>query len=261
MIRLALGMLAGLTVLLSGSTGLAATKGAMSGWAAVVVAGDFHGSGGGDTEAFDNARRDISQALVEKMGFAPENVQQFSVRPELYTPRPGRSTLFEVQNGLKTMAGRATAGCLFYFTSHGTKYGAFLGHPQNENSSVIYPVVMAQLVNSACPGRPTIVVISTCYSGVNLPVLEESSRLVLTSARSDRVSFGCGEGNVYPYFDECFLEAASSASRWAVLPAAVLACVSRKELETGAAPPSEPQVWIGSGIRPLLPLYAFPKGG
>jgi hypothetical protein len=261
MLRLALGVLAGVTILLTASPGQAAGKGAMAGWAAVVVAGDFHGSGGGDTEAFDNARRDLSQALVEKMGFDPANVLQFSVRPDRYSPRPGVSTLFSIQNGLQGLARQAKGGCLFYFTSHGTKVGAFLGHPQNDNATVIFPVVMAQLVNSACPNRPTIVVISTCFSGVNLPALEERDRLVLTSARRDRSSFGCGESDVYPYFDECFLEAAGGSSGWAALPASVLACVTRREQETGASPPSEPQVWVGTGIRPLLPLYGFPKGG
>ncbi|MCC7268150.1 MAG: peptidase C13, partial [Caulobacteraceae bacterium] len=60
-------------------------------WAAVVVAGDFRGSGGGPTEAFDNARRDVAGQLVE-MGFAPQNLRQFSTRPERYkAARPLKS--------------------------------------------------------------------------------------------------------------------------------------------------------------------------
>src|SRR5215218_3326091 len=52
-------------------------------WAVVVVAGDWHAHNGGPSEAFDNARRDVSQAL-EHAGFQPANLRQFSVRPERY---------------------------------------------------------------------------------------------------------------------------------------------------------------------------------
>ena len=52
-------------------------------WAAVVVAGDWHAHSGGPSEAFDNARRDVAQALSAP-GFAPANLRQFSVRPERY---------------------------------------------------------------------------------------------------------------------------------------------------------------------------------
>ena len=35
--------------------------------------------------------------------------------------------------------------------------------------------------------------------------------------------------------------------------------MARREREVGAEPASEPQLWIGPGLRPLLPLYAFPR--
>jgi hypothetical protein len=101
------------------------------------------------------------------------------------------------------------------------------------------------------------VVISACFSGVFIPPLQKGDRLILTAARLDRASFGCGESDKYPYFDDCFLSSAPSAKDFAALGAAVQACVARKEKETGAEPASEPQVWIGPALRPMLPLYAF----
>jgi hypothetical protein len=38
-------------------------------WAAVVVAGDWHAHSGGPTQAFDNARRDVSATLLD-FGFS-----------------------------------------------------------------------------------------------------------------------------------------------------------------------------------------------
>ena len=47
------------------------------------------------------------------------------------------------------------------------------------------------------------------------------------------------------------------AHDFAALGAAAQACVARKEAETGASPPSEPQMEIGGQLRPMLPLYGL----
>ncbi|MET3664654.1 C13 family peptidase [Caulobacter sp. 1776] len=230
-----------------------ATKaaGPFSNWAAVVVAGDFHAHSGGPTEAFDNARRDVSNALVE-LGFDKAAIQQFSVRPGRYrADKPGYADVNAIQDALRIKARTAKAGCLFYISSHGGPEGAILGE------GVLRPHRLAALLDEACPSRPSVVVISACFSGVFIPPLQKGDRLVLTAARPDRASFGCGESDKYPYFDDCFLSSAPGARDFAALGAGVQACVARKEKETGAEPASEPQVWIGPALRPMLPLYAF----
>ncbi len=256
-----LAVLAGLLALAISSSAPAAQPG-FKDWAAVVVAGDFAGAHNeGDTEAFDNARRDISKALVERMGFAPENVRQFSVRPERYDEAGlGRSQLFEIHGGLAEVARNARGGCLFYLTSHGVQYGAFLNSEDEKKQTIVLPPTMAELIDSACPNRPSIVIISTCFSGVNVPFLEQPNRLVMTAAAKDRSSFGCGQQNTYPYFDDCFLQSVKVVKTLGALPPAITACVERMERETGMSPPSRPQVSVGSALRPTLMLYAFPKG-
>ncbi|RYF95116.1 MAG: peptidase C13 [Caulobacteraceae bacterium] len=259
--RRLLAALAGLVALgISGSA--PAAQPSFRDWAAVVVAGDFAGAHNeGDTEAFDNARRDISQALVSHLGFSPQNILQFSVRPDRYPDtRPGRSRLFDIHEGLAGAARKAKSGCLFYFTSHGLQYGAFLNSEDPRKQTLILPQVMAELVDSACPGRPSVVIISTCFSGVNVPALQDPNRLIMTAASKDRSSFGCGQQNTYPYFDDCFLQSVKAVKTLAALPPAVTGCVSRMERETGASPPSQPQVWVGPTLGPMLMLYAFPKG-
>jgi len=227
------------------------TAGPFSNWTAVVVAGDFHAHSGGPTEAFDNARRDVSRALVE-LGFDKAAIQQFSVRPERYpADSPGRADARTIYDALRIRAQTAKAGCLFYLSSHGGPEGAILGE------DMLRPHLLAAMLNDACPGRPSVVVISACFSGVFIAPLQKGDRLVLTAARSDRASFGCGEDDKYPYFDDCFLSTAPKAKDFAALGAGVQACVARREKETGAEPASEPQVWIGPALRPMLPLYAF----
>jgi hypothetical protein len=256
-----LAVLAGLFALVVSSSAPAAQP-SFKDWAAVVVAGDFAGAHNeGDTEAFDNARRDISKALVERMGFSAENVKQYSVRPQRYNePGLGQSRLFEIHDGLAETARKAKGGCLFYFTSHGVQYGAFLNSEDPRKQTIILPQVMAELVDSACPGRPSVVIISTCFSGVNVPALSQPNRLVMTAAHKDRSSFGCGQQNTYPYFDDCFLQSVKAVKTLGALPTAITACVTRMEQETGMSPPSMPQVSVGSSLAPMLMLYAFPKG-
>ena len=241
----------GLLVLLFSPASATFAGGPFSNWTAVVIAGDFHAHSGGPTEAFDNARRDVTKTLAG-MGFQSASIQQFSVRPERYPAEaPARAKAQTIYEALRTRAETAKSGCLFYISTHGSPEGVILG------KELLRPHLLAAMLNEACPARPSIVVISACFSGVFIPPLQKPDRLILTAARPDRASFGCGESDKYPFFDECFLSAAPGARDFAALGAGVQACVSRKEKETGAEPASEPQIWVGPALRPLLPLYAF----
>src|SRR5579884_132428 len=222
-----------------------------SDWAAVVVAGDFHAHSGGPSEAFDNARRDVAKAL-EQAGFSPANVRQFSVRPDRYPDtHPAFSGLQEIYDGLSEAAAMAPGGCLFYMSSHGSPAGAVLGE------RILSPGVLDTILEKACGSRPTVVVISACFSGVFVPTLARPNRMVLTAARPDRSSFGCGEADRYPYFDDCFLQSIREAREFPSLARDATACVAAREKKEGMKPPSEPQTFIGGAVRPLLPLETF----
>jgi len=223
-------------------------------WAAVVVAGDWHAHSGGPSEAFDNARRDVSQSL-EKAGFARGNLRQFSVRPERYRDtRPQKSDIRGIYDALVDLTGRAQGGCLFYVSSHGAPQGVVM------DQTLLPPGVLGAMLDRTCQDRPTVVVISACFSGVFIPALAQSNRMILTAARPDRTSFGCGEADKYPYFDDCFLRSMPGARDFPALAQAVQGCVAAREQQEGMSPPSEPQLWIGPELRPMLPLYAFPPG-
>ena len=243
-----------LAALLAGSVSVAAA-GPFSNWAAVVVSGDFHAAHTNNpTETFDNARRDVAAELIRK-GFSPGNVRQFSVRPELYPDtKPGKADLEPIYSGLKDLAHTATGGCLVYFSSHGSPQGVVL------NGQILPPALMDEMVSSACGERPAIVVISACFSGVFIPVLADPNRMILTAARPDRSSFGCSESDKYPYFDTCMLKVLPTAHDFVAVGSAVQACVADKEQETGMRPASEPQVYIGAALRPILPLMALAPG-
>ena len=225
--------------------------GPFSGWAVVVVAGDWRGSEGGPTEAFDNARRDVATAL-QRAGFAPDRMRQFSTRPEQdRRTRPLLSEPQAIYDTLSQLAQRSPDGCLVYLSSHGTPQGVVVGE------QIVSPRAIGAMLDRACGARPTVVVISACFSGVFVPALAAPNRFIVTAARPDRSSFGCGEDDRYPYFDECFLSSIGRSAAFPALAAAVKTCVAEREVKEGASPPSEPQLYVGSELRPVLPLLAF----
>ena len=239
---------AGLLLALALAWTAPAAAGPFSDWAAIVVAGDWRASTGGPSEAFDNARRDVAKAL-EQGGFSKANLRQFSVRPHRYRDtRPLKSDPDRIYEALVELTARAQGGCLVYFTSHGDPQGVVV------DEELLAPGVLDAMLERTCGARPTVVVISACYSGVFIPRLARPNRMIFTAARADRTSFGCGEDDIYPYFDDCVLQALPYDATFPAIAQRVTACVAAREAKEGVSPPSEPQLWIGAGLRPMLSL-------
>lgn len=220
-----------------------------SDWGVVVVAGDWHAHDGGPTEGFDNARRDVSAALAS-IGFKAENILQFSARPENYPSenlQPSDTQTIAV--GLLGLSRKTSAGCLVYFSSHGSPDGVLVG------GQFLHPDVFGRMLDQTCGARPTVVVISACFSGTFVPLLKGDNRMIMTAARPDRTSFGCGQDNKYPFFDTCVLATIHAVHSFPELADKVRACVAQRETDTGMSPPSEPQVFIGSKVASQLPRW------
>lgn len=240
--RLFLAALAGALALASGAA--CEPQSPFADWAAIVVAGDDHASHTDElTETFDNARRDIAAELVRK-GFSKVDILQFSVRPSRYPDtRPALADLGPIAQGLDRLVKQAPGGCLVYFTTHGAPQGVAL------DGYLLPPKYLARLVDRSCGQKPTVVVMSACFSGVFIPALAGPNRLILTAARRDRSSFGCSESDTYPFFDDCMLKVLPGAADFIAVGPAVQACVARREQEEGMAPPSHPQVSVGAKFR------------
>jgi Peptidase C13 family len=219
-------------------------------WAAVIVAGDDTSSDGKTTEAFDNARKDLASAFVNA-GFARDHIFQFSSAPKSSDPtEPGLANVDAVKGGLHRLLGVAGQGCLIYVTSHGNTRGIKFGE------KLASPDDIAGLADRTCGDRPTIMILSACHAGVFVQPLEAANRMVMSAARSDRSSFGCGTTDKYPYFGQCMISSLGSARNFIALTGEVKSCVSRME-QAEHFPPSEPQLAIGQSIEPLLTGSTF----
>lgn len=227
----------------------ARAAGPFSDWAAVVVAGDWHAHDGSPSEIFDNARRDVTADLLS-LGFHPENVVQFSVRPENYPHQaPLKTDGTTIGNTLWDLSNRTNAGCLIYFSSHGSPDGVVL------DQNIYAPKTLALAINNSCSDRPTVVIVSACFSGVFVPALQAPNRMILTAARPDRTSFGCGQTDKYPYFDQCVLQSWPGVGDFPSLGRTVQACVAAREKKEHMLPPSEPQLSIGTAAATSLPRW------
>jgi len=221
-------------------------------WAAVIVAGDAHAHSGAPSEVFDNGRRDIAKALVA-IGFSQSRILQFSTQPAKdQETHPGNAENDAIYSGFKRLAQQASGGCFVYFTSHGAPSGILVGN------SLVTPRAIAQLVDDSCADKMTVVIISACYSGVFIPALQRDTRMIMSAARKDRTSFGCGEANQYTFFDECVVKSLPAAPSFPGLASMVQSCVAQREKDENATPPSEPQVSMGAVIAgSLANAYAF----
>src|ERR1700744_2671437 len=117
-----------------------AVAGDFSNWAVLIVAGDDHAHSGAPSQGFDNARRDLAKGFAS-IGFSPANMVQFSVDPAPEAQQTGASA---IANGLWDVSNRAKAGCLIYFTSHGTPDGIIT------NNGVLGPDAWSKMVSNAC---------------------------------------------------------------------------------------------------------------
>jgi hypothetical protein len=220
-------------------------------WAAIVVAGDNRAHSGAPSDVFDNARRDIAKEL-ERIGFAADHIRQFAVQPEKDAATdPLPSTPQAIYNSLNRLTQEATAGCFVYVTSHGAPLGLAM------SGALIGQRMVGDILDRTCGTRPTVIVISACYSGMFIPVIRADNRLIITAARADRTSFGCSEDLQYTFFDQCFLESLPMVSDFVALAHTAQECVAKREMVEGATPPSEPQLYVGASVMDQLPMFGM----
>lgn len=211
---------------------------------AVLVAGD-------DAQpVFDNATRYLRDRLVAA-GLADEDIHRLSAadRP---ADRPDdgaqAATLAAVTDRIAGLKAGAGEGCLVFLSSHGTPRAGFV---LARSHNYLTPARLDRALSAGCAGVPTVVVVSSCFSGsFAAPPMARPNRIILTASRRDRPSFGCGVGQTYSVFDQCFLGSLDGAASWPVIFARVRGCVATRESALRETP-SEPQGFFAAALADL----------
>jgi hypothetical protein len=137
-----------------------------------------------------------------------------------------------------------------FLSSHGVRHAVSLRRAGERDGQLLGENRLARWLEPL-GNTPTLLIVSACYSGSLIPVLQRPNRIILTAAHADRSSFGCDASSPNTIFaDELFqaLDPRLGIAEW--FDVAVRA-VDAREKRMGYGPPSMPQISIGAQLNPL----------
>lgn len=177
-------------------------------------------------------------------GLQEENMRQLTMMNSLINQGMRKTSHISIRDSLQSMTIADNDYCLVHMTSHGSRSGFYLTG-QNQ----LTPKQFDQMLDDSCGKRPTVVLVSACYSGIfsDSQDMQQDNRIILTAARKDRTSFGCSPENEFTYWDGCLIDLLPSSSSWQNLHANILQCIERKE-SAGNFKRSHPQLFVGKNM-------------
>jgi hypothetical protein len=163
----------------------------------------FAGDGGEDV--FRNEAEYAAQLFTRRFG-ATTHTLVLENNPTTLTTRPlaSWSNLETALAGLTRVMQPDQDILLLYVTSHGSGDHTLLVDMDPLPLDQIGAADLAGIL-AMHPFKWKVVVINACYSGGFVPPLRGPGTLVLTAARSDRSSFGCGSDSDITYFGKAWL--------------------------------------------------------
>jgi hypothetical protein len=210
-------------------------------WQVVLAAGD-------DAQpVFDNATRELGRRLATA-GVPPGNIHRLSASSPEVAAGAEQATAELLLRRIADLPARPGDQCLIFLTSHGERdSGVWLAR----SNRALTPDELARALSRGCGAVPTVVIVSTCYSGrFATGKMARPNRVILTAARGDRPSFGCQAHRIYNFFDECLLGALPQGATWRSVSDGADRCVRGMEHALGVRP-SEPQAYFGGTVAAL----------
>lgn len=146
---------------------------------------------------------------------------------------------------------------LLYLTTHGSEDHTLLVDMAPLPLDPIGAQDLAGILKEH-PFKWKVVVVNACYAGGFIPPLAGDGTMVLTAARADRSSFGCGSESALTYFGHAWLVDALNRSDNLVDAFAQARSEIAQWEQKDKLTPSEPQDYVGKGIQ--RQLAAWRKG-
>lgn len=216
---------------------------------AIVFAGD------GSQNVFRNEAEYFDKLFSGRLG-ATGHILVLENNPASLAMRP-LATWTNLEDALDAVASRMDLSqdvLVVYLTTHGSEDHTLLVDMDPLPLDQIGADDLADIL-AEHPFRYKVVVVNACYSGGFIPPLEGPGTMVITAARSDRSSFGCGEQSQLTWFGHAFLvDALDTTDNFQRAFALARAQVAQWE-KRDRYQPSDPQISIGSGIAVQLAAW------
>lgn len=213
-------------------------------------------AGDGSERVFRNEVLHLGQLAATRLGAEGRVLllANHPPSPEATLPRASRPNLRAALAGIGARLDPDEDLLLLYITTHGTDAHQLLLREPGRSDHLLTPRGLREALD-ASGIRHRVLVVSACYSGGFIEALSGPDTLVLTAARHDRTSFGCGNDSAATYFGRAWLVDGLNASLdFEAAFGAARDAIRRRERSEGLRP-SHPQASRGEGIAATLAAW------
>ncbi|HRG14359.1 MAG TPA: C13 family peptidase [Pseudomonadota bacterium] len=221
----------------------------------VAMAGD------GAEDVFRNEAELATEVFDARFGTAGRSlslINHVDTLPQL--PLATRRNLLRTLEGIGRIIDPAEDIVLVFMTSHGSEDHDWLVRLGDVTLTQITPDDVLEAYDNAGI-RWRVAIVSACYSGGYVDALASPTSLVITSARTDRTSFGCGADADLTYFGRAYLaEALNQSTDLSAAFDIARRHIQQRERADGFES-SEPQISNGASIAAQLARWRDQQPG
>ena len=139
---------------------------------------------------------------------------------------------------------------VLYTTSHGAPFGLFYNDGDQGAGAISPTRLWTTLTQLGIQNR--MLLLSACYAGVFVPVMQSDTTAIVTAASADRSSFGCQADSDWTFFGDALInQALRKPQPFARAAEEARGMIAGWEAK-GDLEPSQPQISIGAGAERWL---------
>ena len=161
----------------------------------LVVGGD------GSDDVFRSEAGIVSDAINHRFGANRQGIVLVNDRHYQRWPLATRKNIRRSLDAIITTMDTEQDVLLIHLASHGGQSGELVLQQPGLPLQLLYPADLNKML-SAAPSLSMVLVVSACQSGKWLQPMSASDRIILTSARHDRPSYGCGSRSEITWFSD-----------------------------------------------------------
>lgn len=173
----------------------------------LVVGGD------GSDDVFRSEAGIVSEAIDHRFGANRQGIVLANDRHYQHWPLATRKNIRRSLNAIITTMDAERDVLLIHLASHGGTAGELILQQPGLPLQLLYPEDLNKML-SAAPSLSMVLVVSACQSGKWLQPMSASHRIILTSARHDRPSYGCGSRSEITWFSDLIYRTHGVALEW-----------------------------------------------